>query len=63
MSNLFIGILAVVALFSFMALGESELEVMQMEASQHCEMVDLWESTGGDFGWPDYNKSYARSCK
>ena len=63
MSNLFMALLAVIALFSFMALGESELQVMQMEANQHCEMVDLWKSTDSDFGWPDYDKSYERNCK
>jgi hypothetical protein len=24
---------------------------------QHCQMVALWESSRGEYGWPDYNRS------
>jgi len=25
----------------------------------HCEMVQVWEETNGEFGWPDYNDTAA----
>jgi len=57
-------ILATAVILSLLALlPESEIDVMQMEVEQHCEMVALWESTDGDLGWPDYNNSYERECK
>jgi hypothetical protein len=27
----------------------------------HCQMVELWQQTSGQFGWPDYNNS-AHAC-
>jgi hypothetical protein len=29
---------------------------------QHCLMVQLWNDTQGEFGWPDYNGT-AGGCK
>lgn len=28
----------------------------------YCEMVDLFISSGGENGWPDYKRSYAKEC-
>ena len=63
MKNLIMIILATLAFLGLISQGTSEVEVMRMETNQHCEMVDLWKSTDGDLGWPDYNKSYEESCK
>jgi hypothetical protein len=30
--------------------------------NQHCAMVQLWNETNGEYGWPDYNGT-AGGCK
>lgn len=32
------------------------------EQQLHCEMVQIWNETGGEYGWPDYNNT-AHNCK
>lgn len=29
------------------------------ERATYCEMVKMYKNTGGDYGWPDYNNSFA----
>lgn len=31
------------------------------EQDLHCEMVQMWADTDGEYGWPDYNNT-AGSC-
>jgi hypothetical protein len=31
------------------------------EQDLHCEMVQIWTETNGEYGWPDYNNT-AGSC-
>jgi len=28
----------------------------------YCEMVDAYNQTGGDFGWPDYENKFDKEC-
>ena len=30
---------------------------------QYCEMVALYQESGGQYGWPDYKGNAARECK
>ena len=32
------------------------------ERAHYCEMVDLFTSSGGENGWPDYKMVYATQC-
>jgi len=29
----------------------------------YCEMVELFNQTGGDYGWPDYNENFDKECQ
>lgn len=49
----FIGLLAVI--------NHSE-EPMPDEV-QYCEMVDTWNETDGEYGWPDYNENFDEVCE
>ena len=31
--------------------------------SPYCEMVELWQETNGDAGWPDYRNNYDQECE
>jgi len=33
------------------------------EEAQYCEMVDVWQDTDGEYGWPDYNRNFDEVCK
>ena len=34
----------------------------QTEHELHCEMVQIWNDTNGEYGWPDYNNT-ATDCQ
>lgn len=33
-----------------------------VEARQYCDMVHLYKKSGGELGWPDYNRVYDAQC-
>lgn len=33
------------------------------QQSRYCEMVELFESSNGENGWPDYKDIYQTECK
>jgi hypothetical protein len=41
--------------------SESDLE--QDEERLYCEMVQHYKDTGGQYGWPDYKKTFDFYCK
>jgi hypothetical protein len=42
---------------------ESDFELEQKEAALYCEMVAEYKRTGGQYGWPDYNKTFDKYCE
>lgn len=50
---------AVIILLAFALAGCEEPQAM---ADQYCEMVELHKTSGGDYGWPDYNENYDENC-
>jgi len=32
------------------------------EEVQYCEMVDIWQDTDGEYGWPDFKDNYDKVC-
>jgi hypothetical protein len=32
------------------------------EQHNYCEMVDIWNDTEGEYGWPDYNDNFDEVC-
>jgi len=32
------------------------------EQQNYCEMVDIWNDTDGEYGWPDYNDNFDEVC-
>lgn len=34
----------------------------KIQESQYCEMVKLNKATGGEYGWPDYNRTFESEC-
>jgi arabinogalactan endo-1,4-beta-galactosidase len=51
--------LAVLALGLAIAFGDKHPDTSQEKL--HCEMVQIWNETNGEYGWPDYNNT-AGSC-
>jgi hypothetical protein len=45
--------LIVIAVMGY-RLGESDVNLAQTEHEHYCQMVQIWQDTEGDFGWPDY---------
>lgn len=45
-----------ITLLCLSACAEQDLEL-----KHHCEMVEMFKTTNGQYGWPDYNNT-ARLC-
>jgi hypothetical protein len=54
-----IGVLIVACI---LAVTSNMPDERDLSHKHYCEMVDIYRSTNGDFGWPDYNNS-AHTCK
>lgn len=50
---------ALVTLVLALTLGDNKPDTSQEQL--HCEMVQIWNETDGEYGWPDYNNT-AGSC-
>lgn len=35
--------------------GQADYEAEQMQVSLYCEMVEAWDRSGGEYGWPAYD--------
>jgi hypothetical protein len=54
--------LGIVTGIFLLALFQPSVDHDAEAAKQHCMMVQLWNDTQGEFGWPDYNGT-AGGCK
>jgi len=34
--------------------GNMEAEDRKQERERYCEMLEIWNETGGEYGWPPY---------
>lgn len=58
-----IAVLAVVfVLLGAMAVSGFKDDALALEQQQYCRMVHTHNTTGGAYGWPDYDNAYASSC-
>jgi hypothetical protein len=55
-----IAALAVLALITLAACVDSQGE--DLEHKHHCEMTQLYATSKGEYGWPDYNNT-AHLCE
>lgn len=35
---------------------------VDLEGRQYCEMVSIYQQTGGEYGWPDFKRIYEEHC-
>jgi len=66
MTNL-LGIITIICIVMFAMIGmstsqTSDLALLQDANTEYCEMVELWNNSNGDLGWPDYKNTYNRDC-
>ena len=45
--------LALLALYGLV--GNGDVQDEQAQRDRYCDMVELWDQTGGEAGWPPYN--------
>jgi len=58
------GVIALLAILIALAvLGVLDTDEMQRQAARYCDNVNLWQSTGGQAGWPDYKQQVEEVCK
>lgn len=56
-------LLMVLAIFgAFFAIAAGTYEEQMQQAREYCEMVELYKSSGGENGWPDYNGNFEEVC-
>jgi len=53
------GICAIITLVT-LSVGTDEPTA---EQQNYCEMVDIWNDTQGEYGWPDYNDNFNEVCE
>lgn len=52
----------VILILALGAVGRMDLEDAIQADKTYCEMVELYKSSGGATGWPDYDLRYERDC-
>lgn len=58
------GVVSVWALLGVALLGLGALAVSLPEpADPYCEMVAVYQQSGGQYGWPDYRGNYNEVCR
>lgn len=55
-------IILMAILVALWALWLLESKQPDMQAAQYCEMVELYKTSGGENGWPDYNGTASTTC-
>lgn len=55
-------LLAGAAFAAFGLVGTMDYEDAVSEQKHYCEMVDEYNRTNGQAGWPDYEGTYTRYC-
>ena len=56
---LFAGILTMTAIANAFS-GPDDLD---QQRAEYCEMVQLFQATHGEYGWPDFKQTAKRDCK
>jgi len=54
--------MCVVAIFFALLMALPEGNPAEVEAGVYCEMVEMFQDTNGEFGWPDYKGIYNNTC-
>jgi hypothetical protein len=49
--------------FAIFFVAPIDFEAEQQEADLYCEMVATYNQTGGQYGWPDYKKTFDKYCE
>ena len=62
MKRITVILLCVSSLAGIATAGTISASDEQQATSKYCEMVSLYEKTGGDSGWPDYQHNFKSQC-
>lgn len=63
MKRITVLVLGISAIASISAAGTISVSDEQQATSKYCEMVSLYKKTGGESGWPDYQRNFKTQCK
>lgn len=55
-------ILTVAASVTLTFLDAEQSNELAMQQTRYCKMVQLYQDTNGENGWPDYNENAAEVC-
>jgi hypothetical protein len=51
------GIVMICVLFMASILAVNAPHEQDLQLQHHCEMVEIYRATNGQYGWPDYNNT------
>lgn len=54
--------IVVVAVLAYGCVGEGDYAAARDVQSVYCQMVEMYDQTGGQEGWPDYRGNAATAC-
>ena len=54
---------ALILLFSAIFMPNNSHDQLEKERENYCEMVEIYKSSDGEHGWPDYKKVYDKQCE
>ena len=63
MSNVSIAVGAIFFIVVIGVVGESDYQDEVRQEQVYCEMVNKYNMTNGEQGWPDYDQIYDRACQ
>lgn len=58
-----VAIAALAAIFAFLITNEMDYQEAKSKQSMYCQMVKANIESGGEYGWPDFNKNYSDQCE
>lgn len=61
-TTLYVVLTVVALLAAAAAISGFKDDALQMQQKQYCQMVHDWQQSGGEVGWPDYDKAYDVAC-
>ncbi len=58
-----VAIAALVSIVAFLITNEIDYQEDKAKQSMYCQMVKANVESGGEYGWPDFNKNYSDQCE
>lgn len=63
LSNIVLVVFSIFILSGLYATNEQDLKADEAKLLHYCDMVTMYRLSGGEYGWPDFDRIYKTECK